>query len=90
MMSNLLQIVQKSNVLKYGKHVKIDDQRKDFLYLYSLYYSLQKQNNKKQTGTDVPPPTWTHPDYFYNENSIITQLREVQQVSEAAKQAHLS
>lgn len=48
--------------------------------------SISLFNKKAQTGTDVPPPTWSHPDYIFNVDSMITKLKQIKDVSDAAMQ----
>ncbi|KAK8802811.1 hypothetical protein JH06_0503 [Blastocystis sp. subtype 4] len=51
--------------------------------------SMSLFNKKTQTGTDVPPPTWSHPDYIFNVDSMITKLKQIKDVSDASMQRHI-
>ena len=59
----------------------------------SLFVGIEEydkmQNKKTQTGTDVPPPTWSHPDYIFNVDSMITKLKQIKDVSDASMQRHI-
>ena len=37
----------------------------------------------------MPPPTWSHPDYIFNVDSMITKLKQIKDVSDASMQRHI-
>lgn len=47
------------------------------------------QNKKEQSGTDVPPPIWVHPDYIFNADAMITQMKQIRDISEAGMHSRL-
>ncbi|CBK21263.2 uncharacterized protein [Blastocystis hominis] len=46
-------------------------------------------NKKEQSGTDVPPPIWVHPDYIFNADAMITQMKQIRDISEAGMHSRL-
>lgn len=58
-----------------------------FVCFCSLLTHLQ--NKKEQSGTDVPPPIWVHPDYIFNADAMITQMKQIRDISEAGMHSRL-
>lgn len=55
----------------------------------SLLPFFHSQNKKEQSGTDVPPPIWVHPDYIFNADAMITQMKQIRDISEAGMHSRL-